>query len=61
MCGRATLAMEVSSTSMNVARVTVMATIHGLMRGRQGASTTAGADCGMPLSSRVAEAMSQLF
>src|SRR3984957_9587974 len=38
MCVRATLAIEESSTSMKVARVTVMATIHGLMRGRQGAS-----------------------
>src|SRR5215472_7489546 len=31
MCGRATLAMEVSSTSMKVASVTVTAMIHGLM------------------------------
>ena len=37
MCGSATLAMEESSTSMNVASVTVMATIHGLTRGRQAA------------------------
>src|SRR5579863_10364652 len=36
MCGSATLAMLVSSTSMNVARVTVMAMAHGLYRGRQG-------------------------
>ena len=35
MCGRATLAMEVSSTSMKVARVTVRAMSHGLKRGRQ--------------------------
>ena len=34
MCGSATFAMELSSTSMNVASVTVMATIHGLIRGR---------------------------
>src|SRR5215471_2485346 len=31
MCGRATLAMEVSSTSMNVASVTVMAITQGLI------------------------------
>src|SRR5262252_6939561 len=31
MCGRATLAMEVSSTSMNVARVTVTAITQGLI------------------------------
>ena len=30
MCGSAMLAMEVSSTSMNVASVTVSATSHGL-------------------------------
>jgi len=35
MCGRATLAMEVSSTSMKVASVTVMAMIHGFTAGRQ--------------------------
>src|SRR3984893_2854844 len=40
MCGRATLAMEVSSTSMKVARVTVMATTQGLTRGRHGRSIT---------------------
>ena len=33
MCGRATLAIAVSSSSMKVARVTVMAMSHGLMRG----------------------------
>ena len=42
MCGRATLAMEVSSTSMKVASVTVRATAHGLWRGFQ----TAGSGCG---------------
>jgi hypothetical protein len=31
MCGNATLAMEVSSTSMNVARVTVTAITQGLI------------------------------
>jgi hypothetical protein len=35
MWGMATLAMEVSSASMKVARVTVMAMNHGLARGRQ--------------------------
>src|SRR5580704_18022354 len=61
MWGRATLAMEESSTSMKVARVTVMATIHGLMRGRQGCSTVwwaAGASGACALgSSRVVAAM----
>ena len=37
MCGRATLAMEVSRTSMKVARVTVSAMSQGLWRGRQAA------------------------
>src|ERR1700739_4351081 len=35
MCGKATLAMEVSSTSMKVARVTASAMIQGLTAGRQ--------------------------
>jgi hypothetical protein len=35
MWGMATLAMEVSSASMKVAMVTVMAMTHGLARGRQ--------------------------
>src|SRR5947209_19542378 len=35
MCGRATLAMEVSSTSMNVASVTAKAITQGLTAGRQ--------------------------
>src|SRR5271155_534631 len=34
MYGRETLAMEVSSSSIKVARVTVRATTHGLMMGR---------------------------
>src|SRR5450432_1506459 len=34
MCGRLTLAIEVSSTSMNVASVTVSATAHWLCFGR---------------------------
>src|SRR6266702_2938910 len=39
MCGSATLAMAVSSTSMNVASVTVNATSQGLCRGLQGVLT----------------------
>src|SRR5580658_7944975 len=39
MCGSDTLAMLVSSTSMNVASVTVMAMIHGLTAGRQAAAS----------------------
>ncbi len=38
MCGRDTLATEVSSTSMNVAMLTVMAISHGLCFGTQGCS-----------------------
>jgi hypothetical protein len=38
MCGRDTLATEVSSTSMNVAMLTVMAISHGLCFGTQGRS-----------------------
>ena len=38
MCGKDTLAMEVSSTSMKVAIVTVSAISHGLNLGFQGAS-----------------------
>jgi hypothetical protein len=34
MCGMATLAMDVSSASMKVAIVTVMAMTHGFARGR---------------------------
>jgi hypothetical protein len=34
ICGNATLAMEVSSTSMNAANATVAAMAHGLARGR---------------------------
>jgi hypothetical protein len=37
MCGSATLAMELSSTSMKVARVTVSAMIHGLTLGTKAA------------------------
>ena len=58
MWGRATLAMEESRTSMKVAKVTVMATIQGLMRGRHGFSTSAGAEDEERLSIwRVAVAM----
>src|SRR5882672_196795 len=41
MCGRATLAMEVSSTSMNVARVTARAMIQGLTAGRHSSAGAA--------------------
>jgi hypothetical protein len=34
ICGSETFAMEVSSSSMKVARVTVRVTIHGLTTGR---------------------------
>src|SRR6476619_878025 len=34
MCGRATLAIDVSSTSMNVASITAIATTHGLTAAR---------------------------
>src|ERR1700761_2541099 len=43
MCGRATFAMDESSTSMNVASVTVTATIHGFIFGFHGAWATTGA------------------
>src|SRR6202050_2535953 len=39
MCGSATLAMLVSSTSINVASVTVRAMIHGLTAGRHAAAS----------------------
>src|ERR1700676_3363541 len=42
MCGRATLAMEVSRTSMKVARVTVRATAQGLWWGFQTAGVRVG-------------------
>ncbi len=42
MCGSATLAMEVSSTSMNVASVTAMAMIHGLTAGRHASALSSG-------------------
>jgi hypothetical protein len=42
MCGRATFAMEVSSTSMKVASVTVMAMIQGLIAGRQTSAFSSG-------------------
>src|SRR5580658_4877517 len=40
MCGSATLAMLVSSTSMNVARVTVRAMTQGLTAGRHAAASS---------------------
>src|ERR1039457_912139 len=42
MCGSATLATLVSSTSMKVASITVMAMIHGLMTGRNGMTALFG-------------------
>src|SRR6202040_1313566 len=42
MWGRATLAMEVSSTSMKVASVTVIAMIQGLIAGRQTSAFSSG-------------------
>src|SRR5579863_2693753 len=42
MCGSATFAMLVSSTSMKVARVTVSAMIHGLCFGAQGSACCGG-------------------
>src|SRR5664279_2621866 len=44
MCGSATLATLVSSTSMKVASITVMAMIHGLMTGRNGAAALFGVE-----------------
>src|ERR1017187_4824072 len=44
MCGSATLATLVSSTSMKVASITVMAMTHGLMTGRKGAAGLFGVD-----------------
>ena len=41
MCGSATDAMEVSSTSMNVASITDKAISQGLTRGRQGSGAAA--------------------
>lgn len=39
MCGKAMFAMDVSSTSIKVARVTVIAITHGFARGCQTASS----------------------
>src|ERR1035441_6674619 len=44
MCGSATLATLVSSTSMKVASITVMAMIHGLMSGRNGTAGLSGVE-----------------
>src|SRR5579872_2311617 len=56
MCGSETLAMELSSTSMNVASVTVMATIHGLTRGRHRTGGAMGCEA-LSSSERVAVAI----
>src|ERR1700751_338909 len=42
MCGKATLAIEVSSTSMKVASVTARAIIHGFTAGRQASDWSTG-------------------
>src|SRR5580698_8313300 len=52
ICGRATLAMEVSSTSMNVASVTVIAMIHGLIAGRQMSAFSSGGAAALTGESR---------
>src|SRR5580692_3755256 len=61
ICGSATLAIDESSTSINVASVTVIATIHGLIRGRHGCSTVVcfaeASGRGVPGSSSVVAAM----
>src|ERR1039457_5810509 len=44
MCGSATLATLVSSTSMKVASITVMAMTHGLTNGRNGTAGLFGVD-----------------
>src|SRR5260370_14875070 len=44
MCGSATLATLVSSTSMKVASITVMAMIHGLISGRDGMARLFGVE-----------------
>src|ERR1700722_12464093 len=49
MCGNATLAIAVSSNSMNVAMVTVMAMIHGLIASR-GAGRLKAAAVGVSVS-----------
>jgi hypothetical protein len=57
--------MEESSTSMKVARVTVMATIHGLIRGFHAACEVADCSCDCsgswePGKSKVVEAMDEV-
>ncbi len=52
MWGRATLAMEVSSTSMKVASVTVMAMIQGLIAGRQTSAFSSGGAAALIAESR---------
>src|SRR3984957_148765 len=59
MCGKATLAMELSRTSMNVASVTVMATIHGLMLGLHGFSIAGARD--WPGANSIADAAAIWF
>ncbi len=45
ICGRATLATLVSSTSMKVASITTKAITHGLMAGFSGAATSKTCGC----------------
>src|SRR5579863_6661548 len=47
MCGRATLAMEESSTTMKVASITLTATIHGFTEGRHSACAALLARAGL--------------
>src|SRR5579864_7111566 len=56
MCGNDTFAMELSSTSMNVASVTVIATIHGFTRGRHVAWESTGGET-LSISATVAAAI----
>src|ERR1022692_4209842 len=52
MWGNATFAIEVSSTSMNVASVTVMAMIQGLIAGRQTSAFSSGGAAALIAESR---------
>src|SRR5215467_13227886 len=53
ICGNATLAMLVSSTSMNVASVTANAMTHGLTAGRQSSAESMGIAAAFILESRL--------
>src|SRR6185437_12723713 len=60
MCGSDTFAMELSSTSMNVANVTVIATIHGFTRGFHPACGSTGCET-LSTSDRVAVAIESVL